>query len=121
MFLLLLLTCFGSAAGQIYLANYTGANTPSTFTTVCAQVLNQVVDCSTTLGGVGFSNNFYSNTTITSICTSTCTLALQNYLRKAKAACAGLYADGGNGYLYLAAYHAELVWERYETLCLANS
>jgi hypothetical protein len=121
MFLLPLLVFFGGATGQIYLANYTTANTPSSFTTICAEVLNQVVECSTSLGGVGFSNDFYSQAFLTSVCTSTCTSALQNYLRKAEAACAGLYVDGGNGYQYLAAYHAELVWERYETLCLANS
>lgn len=121
MFLLPLLACVGGAAGQIYLANYTKDNTPSTFTTTCVQVLNQAVNCNTALGGVGFSNDFYSNAFLTSVCTSTCTQALSTYLRRVEAACAGLYADGGNGYLYLAAYKAELVWERYEILCLANS
>lgn len=108
-------------AAQIYLANFTSSNAPSTFSSTCVSVLNQQVNCSPYLNYVGLDSSFYSNAVLSTLCTSTCITALSTYLRRVEGACTNMYYDSPNGYSYLAAYNAELVWERYETVCLANS
>ena len=104
--------------GQVQLANLT---TLDGFSSTCIQVLNQQVNCNSSLLWAGKNGRFETDDTLNYLCTADCSSALSTYMRRISGACGTSRYNGGDGYDYLAGYNGELVYERYQTLCLSNS
>lgn len=119
LYLLLALAAIQLVKAQVYLANFTTA--PSSFSSTCVQVLNQQVNCNASLLWAGQDGRFETDDTLEYLCTSTCASALSTYVRRVEGACGTSRYEGTDGYDYLAYYNAELVYERYESLCVTNS
>jgi hypothetical protein len=66
------------------------------------------------------ASQYESDATLAAVCTSTCTTALSNYQRRVSGACGTSRYDGGDGWMYLAGYNAQIVVERFAGACLKN-
>lgn len=88
---------------------------------VCIGMLNQVVNCEQSLLWATDVNKFYTDATLTALCTSTCKDSLSSYVSRVQTACGTSRYDGGDGFSYLAAYKGELILENYNVVCLTNA
>lgn len=88
---------------------------------VCVGMLNQVVNCEPSLLWATDVSKFYTDATLTALCTSTCKDSLSSYVSRVQTACGVSRYDGGDGLSYLAAYKGELVLENYNVVCLTNA
>ncbi|KAG7291439.1 hypothetical protein NEMBOFW57_001458 [Staphylotrichum longicolle] len=86
----------------------------------CIGMLNQAVNCDTSLLWASDTNTFYTDTTLTALCTETCDDSLSSYVGRIHSACGASRYNGGNGLSYLAAYKAELALEQFRMICLTN-
>lgn len=114
---LLLLALPATVHSQLYLANITSP--VAGLSATCIQVLNQPVDCDPLLLEIDASH-YESDGTLAALCTSDCTTALSTYQRRVTGACGSGRYDGGDGWMYLAGYNAQIVVERFEGVCLKN-
>ncbi|OTA63983.1 hypothetical protein K449DRAFT_380920 [Hypoxylon sp. EC38] len=103
----------GLSAAQINLSNVNTTGLSAT----CVSVLQQSVACDPLLLQVGFGR-YEDDVTLSTVCTSSCATALTTYIRRINQACGTTRYDGGDGYFYLAAFGAELTYERYQITCL---
>jgi hypothetical protein len=103
---------------QLYVFNIT--DPIDGLSTTCAQVLNQALACDPVLLTVE-DGDVYDDNTLASVCTTTCSTAWTNYLRRVSGACGTSRYNGGNGLLYLPLYNIEPIYERFQTMCLKNA
>ncbi|OIW30099.1 hypothetical protein CONLIGDRAFT_702573 [Coniochaeta ligniaria NRRL 30616] len=87
----------------------------------CVGMLNQVVNCEQSLLWATDVSRFYTDATLTALCTSTCKDSLLSYVTGVQTACGNSRYDGGDGFSYLAAYNGELILENYNLVCLTNA
>lgn len=87
----------------------------------CIGMLNEAVNCDTSVLWANSPNTFYTDSTLAAMCTATCKDSLSSYVSRIQAACGTGRYDGGDGLTYLAAYKAELVLENYNVVCLTDT
>ncbi|KAH6844584.1 hypothetical protein B0I37DRAFT_377814 [Chaetomium sp. MPI-CAGE-AT-0009] len=86
----------------------------------CIGMLNQAVNCDRSLLWANDANTFYTDATLTALCTETCEDSLSSYVSRIHSACGTSRYNGGDGLSYLAAYKAELALEKFRMICLTN-
>ncbi|KAK4097652.1 carbohydrate-binding module family 50 protein [Parathielavia hyrcaniae] len=86
----------------------------------CIGMLNQAVNCDRSLLWANDANSFYTDATLTALCTETCNDSLSSYASRIHSACGASRYNGGDGLSYLAAYKAELALEKFRMICLTN-
>jgi len=116
--LLLIFSSLSFAYAQIYLYNV--SSTAPGLSSTCIQVINQAVNCNSSLIWAGQNGRFEDDTTLAGLCTSTCTSALSTWQRRVSGACGTQRAPIKDGYLVLAEYLTEIWIERYNQVCLVN-
>ncbi|KAK0546720.1 hypothetical protein OC846_005150 [Tilletia horrida] len=95
----------------------TGSAAPST---ACAKALTaNVTGCANTVAYFGVSP-FNNATTLTTVCTSTCTSALASYRAQVASACAGYRFPGGNNVTIQATLFADVTILNYNLQCLKD-
>ncbi len=106
---------------QVFLFNLTtpvaGLSDP------CVAILNQAINChpNITLFGLGGGDAFVDTTTVTNLCTTTCTNAITTHLRRINQTCVATTRFNYFGINMLVGYYAQILQERYNALCLKNS
>ena len=113
----------GIANGQIKPINITQEDYLSIPAT-CLSVLTQDVNCAPVLifareFGGGMSR-FYTDASLTDLCTSACTSSLTTWHRRVVGACADVRVPSSFGKLTLVAQWAQEYLEAYSTSCLAD-
>jgi hypothetical protein len=88
---------------------------------MCVGMLNQVVNCEPTLLWATDVNKFYTDATLSTLCTSTCKNSLSSYVSRIQIACGSSRYDGGDGLSYLAAYQGQALLENYNMVCPTNA
>jgi hypothetical protein len=106
----------GLSTAQILLSGVNVTGLSST----CVSVLDQSVACDPGLLYAG-NGRFETDATLAAVCTTSCQSALTTYIRRINQACGTTRYDGGDGFMYLAAFGAESVYERYQAVCLKNA
>ncbi|KAF7535385.1 hypothetical protein G7054_g5456 [Neopestalotiopsis clavispora] len=101
----------GLSTAQILLSGVNVTGLSST----CVSVLDQSVACDPGLLYAG-NGRFETDATLAAVCTTSCQSALTTYIRRINQACGTTRYDGGDGFMYLAAFGAESVYERYQAL-----
>jgi len=99
---------------QFYNLTTAATNLSST----CIAVLNQAVNCDTSVAWAG-QGRYEEDATLEALCTTTCAAALTTWLRRAAGACTSRYVDR-EGKAILPAYWVEAVVENYNLVCLQN-
>jgi hypothetical protein len=106
-----------SHAQQVRFLNITAPY--QNFTSTCISVLNQAVSCDPKVLDAGKDGKFESDTTLASVCTTTCASSLSTWVRRVLGACAtSRYLDGKAS--VMAGALGQAVLERYNVLCLKN-
>lgn len=103
-----------TAQCQFY--NLTGVDTGLSST--CLAVLNQAVACDSLVAWAG-QGRYEDDTTLKTLCTTTCTKQLSVWLSRVTGACTARYVDG-SGNAVLPAYWVESIVENYNLLCLQS-
>jgi hypothetical protein len=106
----------GLAFGQVQLLNVSQTQTGWDYT--CVGVLNQQVVCDPSLAWAG-NGRFEDSSTLTAVCTSTCTASLATWLRRANGACT-TQVTAFDGSTFLPSIYVESIVENYNMLCLQN-
>src|SRR5262245_51447356 len=81
------------ACAQVYIHNIT--KTVSGLSAACTQVMNQPVSCDTSLLDMSLAR-FESDSILAKLCTTACSTALTNFLRRVNGACGTSRYDGGD-------------------------
>ncbi|KAF2733509.1 hypothetical protein EJ04DRAFT_439015, partial [Polyplosphaeria fusca] len=120
-FIVLALQVTATLSQSLQLYNFTTAS--SGLSSTCVSVLNQAVTCDESLE-VRYSlwrrrHRYEDDTTLSTLCTTTCTNALTTWLRRVAGACMTRFVSS-QGDAILPAYWVEKVLERYNLICLQN-
>lgn len=118
--LLLLLGLHGVRRAQAQQVSFLNITAPyENFTPACISALNQVVNCDPKILEAGKDGRFESDSTLASVCTTTCTSSLTAWVQQVLGACGtSRYQDGQAS--VLASVLGQAVLERYSVLCLKN-
>lgn len=114
------------AEAQVQLLNIT--NAPSLSAT-CIAVLNQAVNCTTTIASIGnvldgspvFGTPlFLTSSQLSGLCNTACSASLTTWERRIAGACGATLYDAADGGQYALALFAEQYVEAYSSVCLMN-
>jgi hypothetical protein len=107
----------GLAFGNVQLLNI--SLTQSGWDYTCVGVLNQQVVCDPALAWAGSNGRFEDSSTLSTVCTSTCTASLATWLRRANGACSAQVV-APDGSTFLPSMYVETIVEDYNVLCLQS-